>query len=104
MNNDRLTERQTDGTIKYIGDENDTLVIAYEKLKQRLCDYEERVIDGRLIEKYFVKKEEDMLAKYPWIVCEINDQNCYFVIEQCKSKEEADAKLIELKGEAGIKC
>lgn len=104
MNNDRLTERQTDGTIKYIGGENDTLVIAYEKLKQRLCDYEERVADGQLIEKYFIKKEEDMFTKYPWIVCEINDRNCYFVIKQCKSKEEADAKLIKLKGEAGIKC
>ena len=50
MSYERLTERQDDGTVKYIGGDNDTLATAYEKLKYRLAEFEEKIKNGLLVE------------------------------------------------------
>lgn len=50
MSYERLTERQDDGTVKYLGGDNDTLATAYEKLKYRLCELEDKIKNGLLVE------------------------------------------------------
>ena len=49
MSYERLTERQNDGTVKYLGGDNDTLATAYEKLKYRLADLEEMLENNKLV-------------------------------------------------------
>lgn len=43
MSYERLTERQNDGTVEYLGGHNDTLATAYDKLKYRLAKLEDMI-------------------------------------------------------------
>ena len=66
----------------------------------RLAELEDMIEDGRLVEKYFIKKEQNPMAKYPWVVGEIiADHHTFIMVKQCKTQAEAEAKLKELKGE-----
>ena len=119
MTYERLTERQDDGTVKYLGGDNDTLATAYEKLKYRLCNLEEKIKSGQAVilqakvgdwvygcakdlkrvifGKVYKINIDDYRGLY-YTVYE-NDKIEYFLDFVYKTEDEVEAKLKELRGE-----
>lgn len=114
MSYERLTERQDDGTVKYLGGHNDTLATAYEKLKYRLAKLEDKIESGTLVELpckvgdvFYYLKDYRVVAieiaeiSYNGRSFGVYDKGGYWYHqrEMYFTKEAAEAKLKELRGE-----
>lgn len=122
---ERLTERQDDGTVKYLGGDKDTLATAYEKLKYRLCELEDKIESGQavvlpckvgdkfyevipglpvrewIVDEFIISKERIVI--FGWLNTGKGGFWKFWVDDFGKTifttKEAAEAKLKELRGE-----
>ena len=106
MNKDykRLTARNEKGewTIKRSEELNllernlsadDFTLVLFDQIAQRLCDLEDKIENGTLVPKYSIV---DCGGTY--CVCTVDTDNLP-VIDEYETKAEAEAKLLQLKGE-----
>ena len=64
---------------------------SYEELLNRLAELEDKIENGLLVPRYSILKD----WQYGWwCVCEVDEQSR--IIAQCKTEEEAKARLKEL--------
>lgn len=64
----------------------------------RLAKLEDKIENGLLVERYFIKDDITPYGKVFHNVCEY-DPSTYIIIQQCDTISEAEEKLRELRGE-----
>lgn len=64
----------------------------------RLKELEDKIENGLLVERYFIKDDITPYGKVFHNVCEY-DPSTYIIIQQCDTISEAEEKLRELRGE-----
>ena len=99
MKYERLTDRETAEMLKNTEGESWDSDLAEAQRYIRLAELEDKIEDGTLIERYFIQEDELPSGKIWYNVCEISETHCY-IENQCDTREEAEARLAELLGNA----
>ena len=95
MSYERLTDKKREQEIRGIFP---FLRRDEEKIYLHLAELEDKIENGLLVERYFIKDDITPYGKVFHNVCEY-DPSAYIIIQQCDTISEAKEKLRELRGE-----
>lgn len=69
----------------------------FKQLYELVVEIKNKIVNGTLIERYFIQEDEMPNGKIWYNVCELNE-NYGSIKNQCATRAEAEARLAELYG------